>query len=410
MRCVAICSALILVAASAAHAQSRLKRDDMPAPVTAQSTPAAQPKAAAQKNARAAKRGSVARRAAPGSAAPLDPRPRLKRDDAQAPVTAAAPPATAKKGRAARSAPAAAGQQATQAPKAGPKDMAACGQTRDHDLTIAGCTRVMEDARQKPKGRAAAYYNRGNAHSAKGDHEQAIADYDEAIKLDPKNASAYNNRGSARGDKGETDGALADFNEAIKFNARYASAYFNRGNIYAAQGDDRALKDYDAAVKFNRRNVNAYIARGALLLASGASAKARADMRQALALERKNAYAVLWVDIAERRARQKGVLAGGKGLRDVEMKGWPAPVLLMFVGELKADGVLEAADDANATVKQAHTCEANFYGGQYALIGGNREEALKLFRTAAKDCPRGFLEGIAAGAELKAMGEKAASN
>ena len=61
---------------------------------------------------------------------------------------------------------------------------------------------------------------------------------------------------------------------------------------------------------------------------------------------------MLWHDIAERRAKQKGVLAGGKGLRDVEMKGWPAPVLLMFVGELKADGVLAAADDPNATVKR----------------------------------------------------------
>lgn len=404
MRCVAICSALILLAALPAQAQSRLKRDDVPAAA------ASQP-AAAQKNAKAPKRERATRRGAPGSTAPVvEARPRLKRDDMPAPVAAAAPAATGKKGRGVRRTAAVPGQQG-QGPKASAKDMAACAQTKDHDATIAGCTTVIDDAKQKPKGRAAAYYNRGNAHSAKGDHEHAIADYDEAIKLDPKSASsAYNNRGSARSDKGDVDGALSDFNAAIKLSARYASAYFNRANIYAAQGDARALKDYDAAVKFNRRNVNAYIARGALLLASGASAKARADMRHALALERKNAYAVLWVDIAERRARQKGVLAGGKGLRDIEMKGWPAPVLLMFVGELKADGVLEAADDPNATVKQAHTCEANFYGGQYALIGGNREEALKLFRTAAKDCPRGFLEGIAAGAELKAMGEKSASN
>ena len=104
------------------------------------------------------------------------------------------------------------------------------------------------------------------------------------------------------------------------------------------------------------------------------------------------------------------MLAGGKGLRDVEMKGWPAPVLLMFVGETKPEAVVEAADDANATVKQAQTCEANFYAGQYVLISRNREEALKFFRAAAKDCPRGFLEGIAAGAELKAMGENSASN
>jgi tetratricopeptide (TPR) repeat protein len=256
---------------------------------------------------------------------------------------------------------------------------------RDQDAAIGGCTRIIEDLKQKPKGRAAAYYNRGNAHAAKGDHDAAIADYDEAIKLDPKNASAYNNRGSAKNDKGDSEAALADFNAAIKQNVRYASAYFNRGNALAARGEAMpAIQDYDVAVRYDRRNVNARIARGALLLAGGQSAKARADMRQAAALDRKNGYAVL---------------------KNVEMNGWPAPLLLMFVGELKPEGALVAADNANAAMKEAHTCEANFYGGQHALIGGNRDEAVKLFRTAAKDCPRGFLEGIAATAELKGMGE-----
>jgi lipoprotein NlpI len=127
-------------------------------------------------------------------------------------------------------------------------------------------------------------------------------------------------------------------------------------------------------------------------------------MRQALALDRKNAYALIWLEIAERRGKQKGVLAGGKGLKDVAMNGWPAPVLHMFVGELKADGVLVAADDPNTATRQAHTCEANFYSGQHALIGGNREEAAKLFKAAAKECPHGFIEGIMAAAELKGLG------
>jgi hypothetical protein len=34
----------------------------------------------------------------------------------------------------------------------------------------------------------------------------------------------------------------------------------------------------------------------------------------------------------------------------------------------------------------------------------------ELFSVAAKECPRGFLEGIAAAAELKGLGEKAAAN
>jgi lipoprotein NlpI len=332
----------------------------------------------------------------------------LRRADDMAPVAAPQKPEPAKrtKRRAApkpESAPAASGTHATM------RDVAACAQAKQPDAAIAGCTRIVEDSRQKAKGRAHAFYNRANAHAAKGDHTAAIADYDEAIKLAPKNARLYNNRGSSRSDAGEADAAIADFSEAIRHDRRFASAWFNRANSYAAKGEtERALSDYTDAIKFNRRNVNAYIARGALLLAAGKTREARVDMKLAAALDRRNAYAVLWNEIAERRAGQKGVLAA-KG-RALDMKAWPAPVLRLFAGELKADAVLAAADSPDANVKAAHTCEANFYSGEHALIGGDRAEAVKLFSLAAKECPRGFLEGIAAAAELKGLGEKAAAN
>jgi lipoprotein NlpI len=403
-----ICSALFLVAAANADAQPRLKRDDIPA--------AAAPAAIkAEKKGKRAKRARVPKQEAAKQAAP-EPRPRLKRDDLPATVaTPATPPVGHKKrSRAARKpgvGPEPQAGEAMKAARASVRDIAICAQTKQPDAAIEGCTRVIDDPKQKPKAHAAAYFNRGNASLAKGEHDKAIADFDEALKLDPKNASAYNNRGNTRNEKGEAEAALADFDAAIKLNARYASAYFNRGNVLAGKGDNaRAVKDYDTAIKHNRRNVNAYLARGALMLATGAIAKARADMRHAAALDRKNAYTVLWQDIAERRAKQKGVLAGGKGLRDVEMKGWPAPVLLMFVGEIKQDAVLEAADNADPALKLAHTCEANFYGGQYALIASARDDAVKLFEAAAKDCPHGFLEGIAAAAELKGMGRKVGAN
>jgi len=404
-----ICSALFLIVAGA-DAQPRLKRDDAAAAAAATATQAAAKKEKATRRARAPKQ-EAAKQAPPV----VDTRPRLKRDDMPAPVTAAAPAAQPKGQRRIRAAgkpPGAAVQPAaTTSAKATVRDIALCSQTKQSDAALEGCTRIIDDPKQKPKARAAAYFNRGNALLQKGDAEKAIADFDEAIKLDPKNASAYNNRGNAKGEKGDSDGAVDDFNAAIKQNARYASAFFNRGSALAAKGEDaRAIKDYDTAIKYNRRNVNAYIARGALMLASGASAKARADMKTAATLDRKNAYTVLWHDIAERRAKQKGVLAGGKGLKDVEMKGWPAPVLLMFAGEIKQDAVLEAAEFSDPTHRLAHGCEASFYSGEYALITGNRDEAVKLFQAAAKDCPHGFLEGIAASAELKAMGQKVGAN
>jgi lipoprotein NlpI len=375
------------------------------------------PSAEAQtKRVRQAKPIEAAKQAPPVA----DTRPRLKRDDVPAPVVAAPaaqPVASAKKKRNARRTPAetpaapAAADAATKPAKATARDVVACAQDRVADLAIAGCTRIIEDATQKPKARGVAFYNRGNAHVLKGDHDKAIADFDEALKLEPKNASIYNNRGNARGDKGESDAATADFEAAIKINPRYAAAYFNRGNALAAKGEtERALKDYDAAIKNNKRSVNAYIARGALFLASGASAKARADMKQAARIAPKNAYAVLWSDIAERRAKQKGRLAAKNGTKGLDMKAWPAPVVRLYAGEINPDAVLAGADSPSDTVKAAQLCEANFYSGEYALIGGSREDAAKLFQAAVKDCPRGFLEGIAAAAELKGMGEKVSAN
>ena len=44
---------------------------------------------------------------------------------------------------------------------------------------------------------ADAYYNRGTAYYALKQHQEAINDYNEVIKLDPQSADAYNNRGNA---------------------------------------------------------------------------------------------------------------------------------------------------------------------------------------------------------------------
>ena len=41
-------------------------------------------------------------------------------------------------------------------------------------------------------------------------------DYNEAIKIDPKYAEAYNNRGAAKGKLGQHQEAIADYNKAIK--------------------------------------------------------------------------------------------------------------------------------------------------------------------------------------------------
>jgi hypothetical protein len=95
---------------------------------------------------------------------------------------------------------------------------------------------------------AFAFNNRGNVYKAKGDLDRAIADYNEALRLDPKHAVDFNSRGNAYQDKGDLDRAIVDYNEVIRLDPKYAVAFFNRGIAYRAKDDpDRAIADYNEA-------------------------------------------------------------------------------------------------------------------------------------------------------------------
>ena len=76
---------------------------------------------------------------------------------------------------------------------------------------------------------ADAYTNRGLAYHEDGDLDQAIADYDQALVLDPQHVGAYYSRGNAYFSKGDFDQAITDFDQAIELDQQYVNAYYNRG-------------------------------------------------------------------------------------------------------------------------------------------------------------------------------------
>jgi tetratricopeptide (TPR) repeat protein len=111
------------------------------------------------------------------------------------------------------------------------------------DEAIAACTRVIQNVGTSAKDRAVAYVNRGAAHRRKGDLDRAIADGNEAIRLDP--AYAYDGRGAAYSIKGDFDRGLADFNEAIRVDPKSSGPYYHRGSAYLNKGAYfRAAADY----------------------------------------------------------------------------------------------------------------------------------------------------------------------
>jgi tetratricopeptide (TPR) repeat protein len=60
-------------------------------------------------------------------------------------------------------------------------------------------------------------------------YDRAIADYSEAIRLDPKYAAAYKSRAVAWFAKGDYSRAIADYDEALHVNENDVDAYYARG-------------------------------------------------------------------------------------------------------------------------------------------------------------------------------------
>jgi tetratricopeptide (TPR) repeat protein len=114
----------------------------------------------------------------------------------------------------------------------------------DADPMIEGCTAVIQSER-----RAWAFNNRGVAYLGKGNRDRAIADFNQAIQLEPKYVLAYTNRGIAHKSRGDFDRAIADFTEAITLDSTAALAYRNRGWAYYHRSDnDHAIGDFNQAI------------------------------------------------------------------------------------------------------------------------------------------------------------------
>jgi tetratricopeptide (TPR) repeat protein len=246
---------------------------------------------------------------------------------------------------------------------------------------------------------ALAYSNRGGVYLDKGDIAHAISDADEAIRLDPDALSPLHTRGAANLAKGALDAAIADYTAALRINDNDLRSYAGRAQVYLMMRDyQRAIADDDAWAQRAPRDPNAVFSRGRALVYSGDMMKARADFRAAGALSPNYAYAALWLAMGEIRA---GLPNRAMELsQPFDAKAWPAPVFRLFADELTRADLVAAASDPDARTQRNQVCEANFYAGEQALARQHKDEAARLFRLAAGDCPRTYIEMEGAQAEL----------
>ena len=93
---------------------------------------------------------------------------------------------------------------------------------------------------------------RGAARGMMGEVDQALADLNESIRLDPGYAPAFRNRARLYSRIGNRTRALADFASVIALSPRSSRDYYARASLYFDSRDyKRALADYEAAIRTN---------------------------------------------------------------------------------------------------------------------------------------------------------------
>jgi len=96
------------------------------------------------------------------------------------------------------------------------------------------------------------HYTTGVKLASQGKLEEAIAEYSEAIRLEPRLVPAYYIRGVTYAQLGQYERAVQDYDEAIRLNPQYAQAYYSRSAAYIKLGQmERATQDYREAIRLD---------------------------------------------------------------------------------------------------------------------------------------------------------------
>ncbi len=168
-------------------------------------------------------------------------------------------------------------------------------QGRDHEsegwinrsevLTLSsGLDAFRDELKRQPT--ANAYATRGRIWAALHEYDKALADYDEAIRRDPKQTWAYADRAIARFAKREYDQSVSDLTEAIRLDPKFATAYVRRAYSWRAKDQlDKALADCDEALRINPSFAAAHVAKSAIWCSQRKYGLALGECNEAIRLD-----------------------------------------------------------------------------------------------------------------------------
>jgi Tfp pilus assembly protein PilF len=126
-------------------------------------------------------------------------------------------------------------------------------------LAIQDYTTAIEKDLKHGLVRPDQYVYRGAIHFSQGEYQQALADFSEAIKIDPRRVDAIGNRGEVRRSMGDLDGSLADFTRVIELEPKVGTRYCQRGVVWLLkEKDTEAQNDFRRCAELDPKKRQEY--------------------------------------------------------------------------------------------------------------------------------------------------------
>lgn len=147
------------------------------------------------------------------------------------------------------------------------------------DVPLNGARALASTGRDAiQEARATAYSGLAQVHHRLNRHDEALAEYDEAIRIDPSDPNSRIGRGDVHRAIGDLPRALADLDEAVRLGPNYPRAFASRGRLLEDMKDDaRAEADYSQALALDPNYAFGYRLRGAIRSRKGRNEEALQD-------------------------------------------------------------------------------------------------------------------------------------
>ena len=113
---------------------------------------------------------------------------------------------------------------------------------------------------QREPGRAEWWFLQGYALARRGQHAEAVASYQQAIRLSPEDEPSWLALGQSQSALGQTERAIGTYRQVLRYRPESAPAYLALADTYQKQGrPDLAIANYRECLRYDPASAQGWL-------------------------------------------------------------------------------------------------------------------------------------------------------